>query len=64
MFVVAFQVSFLNLIPEFAAYQPLIPSRWRGSIYKLVWLDLLVFLTVYYILNITYRVGLDEHQKQ
>ncbi|XP_058457414.1 bestrophin-4-like isoform X2 [Malaya genurostris] len=38
--------------------------RWRGSIYKLVWLDLSCFLLLYYILNITYRLVLDEHQKQ
>ncbi|XP_050094685.1 bestrophin-4-like isoform X1 [Anopheles aquasalis] len=38
--------------------------RWRGSIYKLVWLDLSCFLLLYYILNITYRVGLSEDQKR
>ncbi|XP_067619030.1 bestrophin-2a isoform X5 [Eurosta solidaginis] len=37
--------------------------RWRGSIYKLVWLDLVVFLSVYYILSILYRFVLNEHQK-
>ncbi|XP_063695461.1 bestrophin-4 isoform X2 [Culicoides brevitarsis] len=29
--------------------------RWRGSIYKLVWLDLTCFLFLYYSLNITYK---------
>lgn len=38
--------------------------RWRGSIYKLVWLDLLVFLLFYYVLNFTYRVLLEEDQKR
>lgn len=38
--------------------------RWRGSIYKLVWLDLTCFLLLYYILNITYRLALDEYQKK
>ncbi|KAL5290513.1 hypothetical protein ACFFRR_010092 [Megaselia abdita] len=38
--------------------------RWRGSIYKLVWLDLITFLVIYYILNISYRFWLDTHQKQ
>ncbi|XP_062560079.1 bestrophin-4-like isoform X2 [Armigeres subalbatus] len=38
--------------------------RWRGSIYKLVWLDLSCFLLLYYILNIVYRFALDEYQKQ
>ncbi|XP_055530851.1 bestrophin-4 isoform X2 [Wyeomyia smithii] len=38
--------------------------RWRGSIYKLVWLDLSCFLLLYYILNITYRVALNDEQKR
>ncbi|CAH2238775.1 jg11653 [Pararge aegeria aegeria] len=38
--------------------------RWRGSIYKLVWLDLLVFLLIYYILNLIYRLLLDEDSKR
>ncbi|CAH1966532.1 unnamed protein product [Acanthoscelides obtectus] len=39
-------------------------TRWRGSIYKLVWMDLILFLTIYYSLNITYRYILDESGKQ
>ncbi|XP_050362805.1 bestrophin-4 isoform X2 [Nymphalis io] len=38
--------------------------RWRGSIYKLVWLDLLVFLLSYYTLNLIYRLLLDETSKR
>ncbi|KAJ8931048.1 hypothetical protein NQ314_016076, partial [Rhamnusium bicolor] len=38
-------------------------SRWRGSIYKLVWIDLLLFLTIYYSLNFMYRWLLDEDGK-
>lgn len=38
--------------------------RWKGSIYKLVWPDLFLFLGLYYALNITYRVGLKEEQKR
>ncbi|XP_026472227.1 bestrophin-4-like isoform X2 [Ctenocephalides felis] len=38
--------------------------RWRGSIYKLVWLDLLAFLLLYYILNLTYRLYLDAEAKR
>ncbi|KAH8307569.1 hypothetical protein KR044_003452 [Drosophila immigrans] len=38
--------------------------RWRGSIYKLVWLDLLAFLTLYYVLNIVYRFALNEDQQK
>ncbi|XP_066145238.1 bestrophin-4 isoform X1 [Euwallacea fornicatus] len=38
-------------------------GRWKGSIYKLVWIDLLVFLFIYYSLNFTYRFLLDEPGK-
>nr|ABD64823.1 Best1 [Drosophila virilis] len=34
------------------------------SIYKLVWLDLLAFLTLYYLLNLVYRFALNESQKE
>ncbi|XP_065159768.1 bestrophin-4-like isoform X2 [Atheta coriaria] len=37
--------------------------RWRGSIYKLVWRDLLLFLIIFYALNLTYRFLLNPHQK-
>lgn len=39
-------------------------SRWRGSIYKLVWADLLLFLFFYYLLNFVYRFVLNETQKE
>ncbi|XP_019876312.1 bestrophin-2 isoform X2 [Aethina tumida] len=35
--------------------------RWRGSIYKLVWKDLIIYLLLYYILNIIYRLVLNSH---
>lgn len=38
-------------------------ARWKGSIYKLVWMDLLVFLSIYYSLNMLYRFLLDENGK-
>ncbi|XP_028174601.1 bestrophin homolog 1-like isoform X1 [Ostrinia nubilalis] len=38
--------------------------RWRGSIYKLVWLDLLIFLLLYYTLSLTYRLLLDPESKR
>ncbi|KAK4886208.1 hypothetical protein RN001_002479 [Aquatica leii] len=37
--------------------------RWRGSIYKLVWLDLLLYLVCYYSLNLIYRLLLNEEQQ-
>ncbi|XP_054000930.1 bestrophin-4-like isoform X1 [Hylaeus anthracinus] len=38
--------------------------RWRASIYKLVWLDLALFLFIYYSLSSIYRLILDEEQKK
>ncbi|XP_064458230.1 bestrophin-4-like [Ornithodoros turicata] len=37
--------------------------RWRGSIYKLVWPDLAVYLVAYYGLSIIYRFVLDNEKK-
>ena len=33
---------------------------WRGSIYKLVWTNLAVYIVLYYTLSLTYRFGLDH----
>ncbi|CAG7705189.1 unnamed protein product [Allacma fusca] len=38
--------------------------RWRGSIYKLVWPDLFLFLGTFFSLSTLYRVVLDEEQKR
>ncbi|XP_071569485.1 bestrophin-2 isoform X2 [Temnothorax nylanderi] len=38
--------------------------RWRASIYKLVWLDLTLFLFIYYCLSGIYRFLLNEDQKK
>uniref|UniRef100_A0A336LX87 Bestrophin homolog n=1 Tax=Culicoides sonorensis TaxID=179676 RepID=A0A336LX87_CULSO len=38
--------------------------RWRGSVYKLVWRELLAYLALYYLINLTYRYGLNDEQKQ
>lgn len=39
-------------------------SRWRGSVYKLVWRELLAYLALYYVINLTYRYALNDEQKQ
>ncbi|XP_023309634.2 bestrophin-4-like isoform X2 [Lucilia cuprina] len=39
-------------------------GRWRGSIYKLIWLDLVLFLTLYYCINWIYVYLLDEEAKR
>ncbi|XP_076640971.1 bestrophin-4 isoform X2 [Halictus rubicundus] len=38
--------------------------RWRASVYKLVWIDLALFLVIYYSLSSIYRLLLDEEQKK
>ncbi|XP_076286505.1 bestrophin family protein [Lasioglossum baleicum] len=37
--------------------------KWRGSVYKLIWRELLAYLFVYYLINFTYRYALNEHQR-
>ncbi|CAG7837160.1 unnamed protein product [Allacma fusca] len=36
-------------------------KRWRGSIYKVVWADLIVYLICFYSLNIFYRMYLNHY---
>ncbi|XP_076349140.1 uncharacterized protein LOC143246392 isoform X1 [Tachypleus tridentatus] len=37
--------------------------RWRGSIYKLLWPELCLYLFVYYLINIIYRTSLNDSSK-
>lgn len=39
-------------------------SRWRGSVYKLVWRELLAYLALYYTINVMYRYVLTDDQKR
>uniref|UniRef100_A0A1I8NXE4 Bestrophin homolog n=1 Tax=Stomoxys calcitrans TaxID=35570 RepID=A0A1I8NXE4_STOCA len=39
-------------------------GRWKGSIYKLVWMDLLLFLFLYYSINLIYLYLLDTDSKK
>ncbi|XP_066990403.1 bestrophin-2-like [Macrobrachium rosenbergii] len=34
--------------------------KWRGSVYKMVWQDMLVFLVLYYAITLIYRFALPE----
>lgn len=34
--------------------------RWKGSIYKLVYRDLMIYVFLYSVLSLTYRFGLPE----
>ncbi|XP_017768386.1 PREDICTED: bestrophin-2-like, partial [Nicrophorus vespilloides] len=37
---------------------------WRGSVYKLVWRELLAYLFLYYSINLAYRFALNDEQKR
>ncbi|EFN62196.1 Bestrophin-1, partial [Camponotus floridanus] len=37
--------------------------RWRGSVYKLIWRELLAYLFFYYLINFTYRYVLNDQQR-
>ncbi|XP_076265029.1 bestrophin 2 isoform X1 [Rhynchophorus ferrugineus] len=37
---------------------------WRGSVYKLVWRELVAYLCLYYSINLLYRYGLNENQQR
>lgn len=38
--------------------------KWRGSVYKLVWRELLVFLCLYFSINLMYRHALNDTQQR
>ncbi|KAL7643930.1 UNVERIFIED_CONTAM: hypothetical protein RMT77_005939 [Armadillidium vulgare] len=38
--------------------------RWKGSVYKLVWRDLVVYTILYYFVSAIYRFALDEEHKR
>lgn len=38
-------------------------NRWRGSVYKLVWRELIAYLCLYYTINVIYRFGLTSSQQ-
>ncbi|XP_053687646.1 bestrophin-2-like [Sabethes cyaneus] len=55
-------ISYSAEVPNgsnFGCFWPVL-FKWRGSVYKLIWRELLAYLCVYYTLNLTYRYGLTE----
>ncbi|XP_031631202.1 bestrophin-1 isoform X2 [Contarinia nasturtii] len=38
--------------------------KWRGSLYKLIWRELLAYLALYYAINVTYRYVLNDEYKR
>ncbi|XP_030385174.1 uncharacterized protein LOC115632250 isoform X2 [Scaptodrosophila lebanonensis] len=47
---------------EFALFREY-EYRWRGSVYKLVWRELIAYLCLYYTINVIYRFGLTPNQQ-
>uniref|UniRef100_A0A1B0G267 Bestrophin homolog n=1 Tax=Glossina morsitans morsitans TaxID=37546 RepID=A0A1B0G267_GLOMM len=41
-----------------------IETLWRGSVYKLVWRELIAYLCLYYTINLVYRFALNEQQQK
>ncbi|TKR86978.1 hypothetical protein L596_011467 [Steinernema carpocapsae] len=57
-------VPYMNDVPNSSIRSFLrLIFRWKGSLWKLIWRELLVWLVVYGILNIVYRLSLDDKQK-
>lgn len=36
--------------------------RWKGSVYKLVWFDFVIYLGFYFVISLLYRFGLNQEQ--
>ncbi|XP_050302019.1 bestrophin homolog 24 isoform X2 [Anthonomus grandis grandis] len=59
-------VSYGGLVPNgstFGCFWKVL-GIWRGSVYKLVWRELVAYLCVYYSINLLYRYGLTEPQQR
>ncbi|XP_066250882.1 bestrophin-3 [Euwallacea similis] len=59
-------VSYGGLVPNgstFGCFWKVL-GIWRGSVYKLVWRELVAYLGVYYSINLLYRFGLNESQQR
>ncbi|XP_044749295.1 bestrophin-2-like [Coccinella septempunctata] len=38
-------------------------GRWKGSVYKIVWSELILYLFIYYCLNLSYNYAMDARAK-
>ncbi|XP_015523594.1 uncharacterized protein Best2 isoform X1 [Neodiprion pinetum] len=59
-------VSYASEVPNGSSFGCFwrILCKWRGSVYKLIWRELIAYLIVYYIINFTYRYALNEDQQK
>jgi len=39
-------------------------GKWQGSLWKSIWHRLVIYLILYYIINLTYRLFLDTEQRR
>ncbi|EDS40931.1 bestrophin 2,3,4 [Culex quinquefasciatus] len=60
----SFSTSLSLEVPQVCSRAGVADSRWRGSVYKAIWRELLAYLCVYYTLNLTYRYGLSEEGRR
>ncbi|XP_055696079.1 bestrophin homolog 1 isoform X2 [Lutzomyia longipalpis] len=58
-------ISYTSEVPNGSSFGCFwrILKKWRGSVYKLVWRELLAYLGIYYAINLLYRYGLNDDQK-
>ncbi|XP_074101301.1 bestrophin family protein [Cotesia typhae] len=59
-------ISYASEVPNGSSFGCFwrILRKWRGSVYKLIWRELLVYLFLYYLINLTYRYVLNEEQQR
>uniref|UniRef100_A0A1L8DF52 Bestrophin homolog n=1 Tax=Nyssomyia neivai TaxID=330878 RepID=A0A1L8DF52_9DIPT len=59
-------ISYTSEVPNGSSFGCFwrILKKWRGSVYKLVWRELLAYLGIYYAINLLYRYGLNDDQKR
>ncbi|XP_059612460.1 bestrophin-3 isoform X2 [Phlebotomus argentipes] len=59
-------ISYTSEVPNGSSFGCFwrILKKWRGSVYKLVWRELLAYLSIYYAINLLYRFGLNDDQKR
>ena len=48
---------------SFAGF-PRLLARWKGSVYKLVFKEVLVYAGLYVLMSVMYRMGLNEEQRR
>ena len=37
---------------------------WKGSVYKLIWLEVIIYLFVYFFISMIYRFALEDNKQK